>query len=72
MEYWSGKTLDLALAFCLFSVLLNIRRYGLRNLWRSLRLWGEEVTQKQRRENLAGLIVLLLLVLIGVLFWLIP
>lgn len=72
MEYWSGKTLDLALAFCLFCILLNIRRYGLRNLWRSLCLWGEGVTQKQRRENLAGLIVLLLLVLISVLFWLIP
>ena len=72
MEYWSGTTLDLALAFCLFRVILNIHRYGLRNLWRSLRLWGEGVTQKQRRENLAGLIVLLLLVLISVLFWLIP
>ena len=72
MEYWSGKTLDLALAFCLFRVLLNIRRYGLRNLWRSLRLWGEGVTQKQRRENLVALGVLLTLAVIGVLFWLIP
>ena len=72
MEYWSWKTLDLALAFCLFRVLLNIRRYGLRNLWRSLRLWGEGVTQKQRRENLVALGVLLTLAVIGVLFWLIP
>ena len=69
MEYWSWRVFALALAV---QIIRYIRRYGLRNLRRSLRLWGEGVTPKQRRENLAGLIILLLLALVSVLFWLIP
>ena len=40
----------------------------LRNLLRSMRLWGEGVSAEQRRENLAGLGILLVLLLLGVLF----
>ena len=69
MEYWSWRVFALALAI---QIIRYIRRYGLRNLRRSLRLWGEGVTPKQWRENLVALGVLLTLAVIGVLFWLIP
>ena len=69
MEYWNWRFFAVFLAL---QIVRLIRRDGVRNLLRSMRLWGEGVTQKQRRENLAGLIVLLLLALVGVLFWLIP
>ena len=49
-----------------------IRRDGVRNLLRSMRLWGEGVTPEQRLENLVGLGILLLLAAVSLLFQLIP
>ena len=69
MEYWNWRVVEFVL---IIGLIRCIRQYGLRNLWRSLRLWGEGVTPKQRRENLVALGVLLTLAVIGVLFWLIP
>ena len=69
MEYWSWYAFGLILALGLIRC---IRRDGAGNFLRSLRLWGEGVTPKQRRENLVALGVLLTLAVIGVLFWLIP
>ena len=46
-----------------------IRQDGARNLLRSMRLWGEGVSAKQRRDNLVGLGILLSLLFLGVLFW---
>ena len=69
MEYWSWYAFGLVLALGLIRC---IRRDGGGDLLRSMRLWGEGVTPRQRRENLAGLIILLLLALVSVLVWLIP
>lgn len=69
MEYWSWRffAVFLALQFVRW-----IRRDGVRNLLRSMRLWGEGVTPEQRRENLVGLGILLLLAAVSLLFQLIP
>lgn len=68
MEYWSWRLFAIFLAL---QIVRLIRRDGVRNLLRSMRLWGEGVSVTQRRENLAGLGILLALLLLGVLFWLV-
>ena len=70
VEYWSGKTLDLALAFCLFRVILNIHRYGLREPMALFAPVGKREGDPKAApgESGMGLIVLLLLGLISVLF----
>ena len=50
--------------------LIRMRREGMLT-WKALRLWGEGVTPKQRRENLIGLGVLGAVLLTAVLFWLV-
>ncbi len=65
MEYWSWRLLAILLAL---QIVRWIRRDGVRNVLRSMRLWGEGVSVEQRRENLAGLGILLVLLLLGVLF----
>ena len=69
MEYWSWRffAVFLALQFVRW-----IRRDGVRNLLRSMRLWGEGVTPEQRLENLVGLGILLLLAAVSLLFQMIP
>ena len=57
--------------FLALQVVRWIRRDGVRNVLRSMRLWGEGVSTEQRRENLAGLGILLALFLSGVLFGLV-
>ena len=66
MKYWSWGVFAILLVFQLARW---GRRDGVKNILRSMRLWGEGVSAKQRRENLAGLGVLLALLLLGVLFW---
>ena len=66
MEYWSWYAFGLVLALGLIRC---IRRDGGGDLLRSMRLWGEGVSAKQRRDNLAGLGILLSLLFLGVLFW---
>ena len=65
MEYWSWRLFAIFLAL---QIVRLIRRDGVRNVLRSMRLWGEGVSVEQRRENLAGLGILLVLLLLGVLF----
>ena len=65
MEYWSWRLFAIFLAL---QIVRLIRRDGVRNLLRSMRLWGEGVGVEQRRENLVGLGILLVLLLLGVLF----
>ncbi|MGO5022721.1 hypothetical protein ACTQ4E_06455 [Lawsonibacter sp. LCP25S3_G6] len=65
MEYWSWRLFAILLAL---QIVRWIRRDGVRNVLRSMRLWGEGVSVEQRRENLAGLGILLVLLLLGVLF----
>ena len=65
MEYWSWRLFAIFLAL---QIVRLIRRDGVRNLLRSMRLWGEGVSVEQRRENLVGLGILLVLLLLGVLF----
>ena len=65
MEYWSWRLLAILLAL---QIVRWIRRDGVRNVLRSMRLWGEGVSVEQRRENLAGLGILLVLLLLCVLF----
>lgn len=65
MEYWSWRLFAIFLAL---QIVRWIRRDGMRNFLRSMRLWGEGVSAEQRRENLAGLGILLVLLLLGVLF----
>ncbi len=60
MEYWSWR---LFATFLALQIVRLIRRAGVRNLLRSMRLWGEGVSVEQRRENLAGLGILLVLLL---------
>ena len=60
MEYWSWR---LFATFLALQIVRLIRRGGVRNLLRSMRLWGEGVSVEQRRENLAGLGILLVLLL---------
>ena len=57
--------------FLALQIVRWIRRNGVRNLLRSMRLWGEGVSVEQRRENLAGLGILLVLLLLSVLFGLV-
>ena len=70
MQYWNWK-----LFAVLFTIQMTlqierwIRQDGTRNLLRSMRLWGEGVSAKQRRDNLVGLGILLSLLFLGVLFW---
>ena len=67
MKDWSWwVTFGFVLALLL---LRQIRLGGLSGLLRSLRLWGEGVTPKQRRENLVGLGIVLILGVLGILFW---
>lgn len=66
MEYWSWRLFAILLAL---QIVRWARRDGAGNILRSMRLWGEGVTPKQRRENLVGLGVLLAVLLLGVLFW---
>ena len=54
--------------FLALQIVRWIRRDGVRNVLRSMRLWGEGVSVEQRRENFAGLGILLVLLLLGVLF----
>ena len=68
MEYWSWRLFAIFLAL---QIVRLIRRNGVRNLLRSMRLWGEGVSVEQRRENLAGLGILLVLLLLSVLFGLV-
>ena len=49
MEYWSWRFFAVFLAL---QIVRWIRRDGVRNLLRSMRLWGEGVTPEQRLENL--------------------
>ena len=65
MEYWSWRLFAIFLAL---QIVRWIRRDGVRNLLRSMRLWGEGVSVEQRWENLVGLGILLVLLLLGVLF----
>ena len=65
MEYWSWRLFAIFLAL---QIVRLVRRDGVRNLLRSMRLWGEGVSIEQRRENLVGLGILLVLLLLGVLF----
>ena len=65
MEYWSWRFFWVLLAL---QFVRWIRRDGVKNLLRSMRLWGEGVSTEQRRENLVGLGILLALLLVGVLF----
>ena len=65
MEYWSWRLFAIFLAL---QIVRLIRRDGVRNLLRSMRLWGEGVSVEQRRENLVGLGILLVLLLLEVLF----
>ena len=65
MEYWSWR---LFVIFLALQIVRWIRRDGVRNLLRSMRLWGEGVSVAQRRENLIGLGILLVLLLLGALF----
>ena len=65
MDFWSWYAFGLILAL---GLIRYVRRDGAGNVLRSLRLWGEGVTPKQRRENLVGLGILLVLLLVGVLF----
>ena len=65
MEYWSWRLFAIFLAL---QIVRWIRRDGMRNVLRSMRLWGKGVGAEQRRENLAGLGILLVLLLLGVLF----
>lgn len=65
MEYWSWRLFAIFLAL---QIVRLIRRDGVRNLLRSMRLWGEGVSAAQRRENLVGLGILLVLLLLGALF----
>ena len=65
MEYWSWRLFAIFLAL---QIVRLICRDGVRNLLRSMRLWGEGVSVEQRRENLVGLGILLVLLLLGVLF----
>lgn len=69
MEYWSWRFFAVFLAL---QIVRLIRRDGVRNLLRSMRLWGEGVTSEQRLENLVGLGILLLLAAVSLLFQLIP
>ena len=69
MEYWSRRFFAVFLAL---QIVRWIRRDGVRNLLRSMRLWGEGVTPEQRLENLVGLGILLLLAAVSLLFQLIP
>jgi hypothetical protein len=69
MEYWSWRFFAVFLAL---QIVRLIRRDGVRNLLRSMRLWGEGVTPEQRLENLVGLGILLLLAAVSLLFQLIP
>ena len=66
MEYWSWRLFVILLAL---QIVRWARRDGAGNILRSMRLWGDGVTLKQRRENLVGLGVLLAVLLLGVLFW---
>ena len=65
MEYWSWRLFAIFLAL---QIVRLVRRDGVRNFLRSMRLWGEGVSVEQRRENLVGLGILLVLLLLGVLF----
>ena len=65
MEYLSWRLFAIFLAL---QIVRWIRRNGVRNLLRSMRLWGEGVSAEQRRENLVWLGILLVLLLLGVLF----
>ena len=67
VEYWSWRLFAILLAL---QILRWIFRDGVRNVLRSMRLWGEGVSVEQRRENLVGLGILLALLLLGMLFWL--
>ena len=70
VPYWNWKLFAvLFTAQLTIQIVRWIRRDGARNLLRSMRLWGEGVSAKQRRENLVGLGVLLSLLFLGVLFW---
>ena len=66
MDFWSWYAFGLILAL---GLIRYIRRDGAGNFLRSMRLWGEGVSAKQRRENLVGLGILLALLFLGVLFW---
>ena len=68
MEYWSWGVFGILLVL---QLVRWARRDGAGNILRSMRLWGDGVTVKQRQENLAGLGILLALLLLGVLFWLV-
>ena len=66
MEYWSWRLFAILLAL---QIVRWARQDGAGNILRSMRLWGDGVTLKQRWENLVGLGVLLAVLLLGVLFW---
>ena len=66
MEYWSWRLFVILLAL---QIVRWARQGGVGNILRSMRLWGDGVTLKQRRENLVGLGVLLAVLLLAVLFW---
>ena len=70
VPYWNWKLFAVLFTIQMtIQIVRWIRRDGARNLLRSMRLWGEGVSAKQRRDNLAGLGILLSLLFLGVLFW---
>ena len=54
--------------WCLVIVMAVALAKGWRPRLRDLKLWGEDVTPEQRRNNLMGLAVILALVGLGLLF----
>ena len=70
MPCWNWKLVAVLFAIQLtIQIVRWIRQDGARNFLRSMRLWGEGVSAKQRRDNLVGVGILLSLLFLGVLFW---
>ena len=66
MDFWSWYAFGLILAL---GLIRYIRRDGAGNFLRSMRLWGEGVSAKQRRGKLVGREGLLGFLVLGGVLW---